>query len=224
MKSKDYYTILGVSRTESSKGIQTAFRRLAKEHHPDLAGAEHTCRFQEITEAYEILSDPAARADYNRHLQSHPRVERTKAVQRAGESSEYTSAIRPERASSRQQCSHASSNPDSFFEDLLDRFFTTETFRAANPSWDLEVLLTPDEAEQGGFLPIPVSHRCPACAGSARSPFFPCMNCGGRGRIDAGGSVRVEISPGIADGTVIEVPPTSERGSTNSLRILIRVE
>ncbi|HJU61775.1 MAG TPA: DnaJ domain-containing protein, partial [Candidatus Binatia bacterium] len=61
MVRKDYYLILGVSRRESPRGIQDAFRELAKKYHPDLAGPGGAPRFQDIREAYEILSDPEKR-------------------------------------------------------------------------------------------------------------------------------------------------------------------
>src|SRR5437870_3668730 len=64
---KDYYKILGISRNASEEDIRKAFRKLAREHHPDVAkikkGAED--RFKEINEAYEVLGDPAKRKKYD---------------------------------------------------------------------------------------------------------------------------------------------------------------
>lgn len=65
---RDYYEVLGVSRNASDDEIKKAFRRLAKQYHPDAnkeAGAE--ARFIEINEAYEVLSDPQKRAAYDRY-------------------------------------------------------------------------------------------------------------------------------------------------------------
>ncbi|WP_447983841.1 DnaJ domain-containing protein [Nitrospira sp. Nam74] len=62
---KDYYAVLGVSKTEAERGIHGAYRRLAKECHPDRAGDQGTEKFQEIQEAYEVLSDPARRSRYD---------------------------------------------------------------------------------------------------------------------------------------------------------------
>ncbi|MCE5244560.1 MAG: J domain-containing protein [Desulfobacteraceae bacterium] len=62
--------ILRVSRTESSNGIRDAFRRLAKKHHPDRAEKDGMRFFQEITEAYGVLSDPDARRPCTEDL--HP--------------------------------------------------------------------------------------------------------------------------------------------------------
>ena len=65
---KDYYAVLGVHRTETEPRIHGAYRRLAKECHPDRTGDQDTRKFQEIQEAYEILSDPEKRGHYDRHF------------------------------------------------------------------------------------------------------------------------------------------------------------
>lgn len=63
----DYYDVLGVSVEASAEEIKTAFRRLAREHHPDATGgdaaSEH--RYKEISEAYAVLSDPQKRREYD---------------------------------------------------------------------------------------------------------------------------------------------------------------
>jgi len=64
---KDYYDILGVSKTASADEIKKAYRSMAKKHHPDVdktAGAEE--RFKEINEAYQVLSDAQKREAYDR--------------------------------------------------------------------------------------------------------------------------------------------------------------
>ncbi len=66
MEYKDYYRILGVERTADEKAIKTAYRKLARKHHPDVAKDKSSVgRFQEITEAYEVLSDPEKRRRYD---------------------------------------------------------------------------------------------------------------------------------------------------------------
>jgi len=67
MEFRDYYETLGVTRTASAEEIRSAFRKKAREYHPDVAkdkakGAE---RFKEVNEAYEVLSDPAKRMKYD---------------------------------------------------------------------------------------------------------------------------------------------------------------
>ncbi len=63
--SKDYYKILGVSRNASTEEIKKAFRRLAHKYHPDKEGGDAE-KFKEVNEAYQVLSDPKKRAQYDR--------------------------------------------------------------------------------------------------------------------------------------------------------------
>jgi molecular chaperone DnaJ len=63
MAKRDYYEVLGVSKTASADEIKKAFRRLAVEHHPDRGGEE--AKFKEINEAYEVLKDESKRKRYD---------------------------------------------------------------------------------------------------------------------------------------------------------------
>src|SRR5512134_3191197 len=63
---RDYYKILGVDRSADDKAIKSAYRKLARKYHPDVAkGKDSGERFREITEAYEVLSDPEKRHRYD---------------------------------------------------------------------------------------------------------------------------------------------------------------
>jgi curved DNA-binding protein len=72
MEFKDYYKILGVDRKADPKAITQAFRRLAREYHPDVnkaSGAE--AKFKEVNEAYQVLSDPQKRARYDQMYEAY---------------------------------------------------------------------------------------------------------------------------------------------------------
>ncbi len=68
MTSKDPYEILGVPRTATQEEIKKAYRRLAKQYHPDRNPNDKTAeqRFKEVHAAYEVLGDPERRAQYDR--------------------------------------------------------------------------------------------------------------------------------------------------------------
>ena len=72
--SKDYYEVLGVSKTASADEIKSAFRKLAKQYHPDLHpnDAEAEAKFKEINEAYGVLSDPEKKSNYDRFGTAEP--------------------------------------------------------------------------------------------------------------------------------------------------------
>ncbi len=63
---KDYYGTLGVPRTATEAEIKKAYRKLAREHHPDVAGPEGEERFKEVAAAYEVLGNADKRAQYDR--------------------------------------------------------------------------------------------------------------------------------------------------------------
>src|SRR6266850_4607998 len=75
---KDYYRILGVDQGADDKTIKSAYRKLARKYHPDVNKGQDA-RFKEISEAYEVLSDPEKRRrydtlgpDWQRHAQPGP--------------------------------------------------------------------------------------------------------------------------------------------------------
>ena len=75
---KDYYKIMGVSQDASEKDIKTAYRKLARKYHPDISkepNAEE--RFKEMGEAYEVLKDPAKRAEYDQYVKNREFNQRT---------------------------------------------------------------------------------------------------------------------------------------------------
>jgi len=80
---KDYYAILGVPRTATEKEIRTAFRKLARKHHPDVNQGDKSAedRFKEVNEANEVLGDPEKRKKYD---ELGPRWQEYEQWERAG--------------------------------------------------------------------------------------------------------------------------------------------
>lgn len=67
MAERNYYDILGISKNASADEIKTAYRKLAKQYHPDLHPNDEECakKFKEVAEAYEVLSDPQKKSNYD---------------------------------------------------------------------------------------------------------------------------------------------------------------
>ncbi len=79
---RDYYAVLGVPRTASEKDIKTAYRKLARKHHPDVNPGDKKSEslFKEIGEAYSVLSDPEKRKKYDRWGRDWEKIEQAQAA------------------------------------------------------------------------------------------------------------------------------------------------
>ncbi|MFZ9608990.1 MAG: DnaJ domain-containing protein, partial [Candidatus Limnocylindrus sp.] len=65
--ARDFYSILGVSKTASADDIKKAFRKAAQKYHPDVSKApDAAAKFKELNDAYQVLSDPEQRTRYDR--------------------------------------------------------------------------------------------------------------------------------------------------------------
>jgi molecular chaperone DnaJ len=209
MAIKDYYLILGVSRNESSAGVQDAFRELAKRHHPDVAGPESAEHFRNLLEAYKHLSDAELRARHNYRLQQAEEKDTSKAERIFTGQSKGPEPLVPEPISILR--SFETIHPS--FDEMIDRFlrnFTGLGIPKAERIEDLnlEVILSPDEAAQGGLIPIdvPSFHRCSLCGGTGRDWLFPCSYCRGQAMIEEDQTINVRIPSTVRDGTILEVP------------------
>ncbi len=203
MERKTYYMILGVSSTESDRGIRAAYRDLARRLHPDVAGEQATRSFQEVSEAYGVLSDPQRRREYNSTLS------------RAEDRGFVTARRSPPEPLVRQPVTILG-NRDGIrpsFEAMYDRFLRNFTGIGVPKSEQLEglnveVLLTPEEASRGCVVPIgvPVFSRCPQCGGSGHDWVFPCACCQQQGMIEGEERLRIRIPPMAPSGTIYEIP------------------
>ena len=74
MAKRDYYEVLGVERTADEATIKAAYRKLAKKLHPDVNPDDKDAeeKFKEVNEAYQVLSDPKKRAQYDRFGHQQP--------------------------------------------------------------------------------------------------------------------------------------------------------
>jgi DnaJ-class molecular chaperone len=201
---KDYYRILGVDRKADDKTIKSAYRRLARKHHPDVAkGKESGDRFKEINEAYEVLSDPEKRRrydslgpDWQRYTQAPPsgqgggfRVEYGGDLGGAGDFSEFFRSIFGDlsgRAGSRSEGVR-----------LEDLFESGRRSRGGDVQAGIEISL--DEAFQGArkTFSMDVEEPCATCHGAGHVKRQPCTACGGGGWQHVRRQVDVKIPAGV---------------------------
>jgi molecular chaperone DnaJ len=227
VKKKDYYKILGVSPKESKGGIRTAYRELAKKHHPDRAGHEATRAFQDLTEAYSVLSDPEARESYNQSLQKEEQSQRLgrKSQRPVAKAKEAFSRGKPTAIRDRDE------EGWSQFREIFEGFFGRPTKApfaeiSRHQQYEVEVILSPDEALDGGVVPltVPILEACPVCAARGGSSLFLCLHCRGFGVIEAERTVRLEIPPSVKDGAVWNIPLARTLEHDFTMRVHVRIE
>ncbi|OGY25050.1 MAG: molecular chaperone DnaJ [Candidatus Woykebacteria bacterium RBG_13_40_7b] len=184
---RDYYEILGVSKTAVGDEIKKAYRSLARKHHPDVdksSGAES--RFKEINEAYQVLSDSQKREAYDRF--GHAAFEPGSAAGAPG-------GFRYEAGPGVEFDFDFGGFRDPF--DIFEEFFGarspfsgTARKRGPSPGEDLhyEITIPFEQAAFGVEKRIEISRQevCPECAGSGAekgSKQKTCPTCEGRGRV-----------------------------------------
>jgi molecular chaperone DnaJ len=174
---QDYYELLGVSREAGETEIKKAFRKLARELHPDINSHDPAAeeKFKEVAEAYEVLSDPERRATYDRF----------------GHDGLRTGGYEPSFASFGS------------FADIFETFFGGaggDAFgsmfggRAGGPERGrdvgVEVTLTLQEVAAGASreMEVELATTCSRCHGNGAEPGTPietCPRCGGSGQLQA---------------------------------------
>ena len=184
----DYYALLGVDAGADAVELRRAWRRLALRWHPDRVGPDATAMFQKISAAYTVLSDPVARAAYDRR----PGAPVHRPDARAGDTTSAAPTATPRRA------------PAVMLQRLsgsLNALLACGVARLAEGDV-IELFLDAEEVAQGGMVTISmqVPGRCPACVvDAARS----CARCGTKGTVDELFSAWLAVRPGIAEGTVL---------------------
>ncbi len=191
--AKDYYLILGVNRDANPEEIKSAYRRAVKDHHPDVSKSPDKEKFIEIQEAYDVLKDPEKKKAYDESLK---RAERKISPISRGYYTHFT---------------RRRSDPFfPFFEDLFEDITSTfsRPFGAARKRiYTAEIILSPEEAEKGGYLPltVPVKYPCHYCHGEGMRGFFRCPECLGTGNISSEISFRVKIPARVTHGTILDI-------------------
>ncbi|MCR3922965.1 MAG: DnaJ domain-containing protein [Firmicutes bacterium] len=202
VKFQDYYEVLGIARTATEKEVKTAYRKLARKHHPDLHPGEKQAaaeeKFKQINEAYEVLIDPDKRAKYDRLGENW----------QAGENFQP----RPDMDGMHFHSANGGAGGFSdFFETLFGGGFTNsqrdQGFRQRQTNMrgedvEAELTLTLEEAFRGGDKTVQLSlpSACEQCGGSGISGSGFCPVCAGRGQVQTTSTLTVKIPPSRADG------------------------
>lgn len=212
----DLYKILGVTPDASQEAIKKAYREAARRYHPDTAADPDPERFRQVKEAYDILRDPKSRKEYDRRRQL---------------STTYTFSYHPYRedwiGESFEEAERLFEHLDAIFNFFFSREWPPGRRRRRPRASDvgLRLILTPEEAAAGGVVRVPLSFRfqCPSCAGQGFTVFGVCSQCRGSGIIKFKRSIPVKIEPGIADGTIFQIPLSAIGLSGTFLRVIVEV-
>jgi hypothetical protein len=226
MPVRNLYLVLGIPPDATPEMIRSAYRTLVKQVHPDRVGPRGTSQFRDIVEAYRVLSDPQSRDAYNRELHLPPTNEGDWPApfeHERGPAEPLPLVIEPIALRRSLHTSHPSVEED--FLDWTRRYFTdshvpkSERQRYA----DVEVVLSPVEAEVGGVLPlhVPAFAVCPACGGRGRDWFSICLECNGGGVVESRRTVWLYLPRRVRDGAVWEV--SVPEGGVR-LRVRVRVD
>lgn len=226
---KDYYEILGVSKSASQDEIKKAFRKLARKYHPDLNPGNKNAesKFKEINEAYDVLGDEKKRAEYDQYGRS--------PFEGGGPGFDYRTYT--------SGGGFDFGGAGDIFSDLFGAGAATETADLRGPDLVMGLELSLEEAFSGATKPITFNREitcrkcsgtgaetwrqcdrckgtgrigtsrgffrmaqgCPACGGTGRKITKYCTDCGGRGKVMHTESIKVKIPAGVDTGSKIRV-------------------
>ena len=184
MAKRDYYEVLGVGRSADEKDLKAAYRKLAKQLHPDAnqGDAQTEAKFMELNEAYDVLKDPQKRAAYDRF--GHQAFENGMGGGRGG------AGFGPDFNSSMSD----------IFEDLFGDFMGgggggrgrrgggrgNGATRGTDLRYNMEINLTEAFTGKTAQVRVPSSVTCETCNGSGAKPGTSpktCSTCGGHGAV-----------------------------------------
>ncbi len=190
---KDYYVVLGISREANLNQIKRAYRRIAKQLHPELTNYISSDEFREAREAYETLIDENKRQRYDATLRQAQDISKRPNVQN----------IIQKRRSVFDKMHRLRSFSDEFFEGFLPGFYTQVKGRIPDKDLYYEIILSPVEAQHGGLFPItvPIIEPCPRCGDIEIWDPFLCPDCLGQGHIHTRREFSLSIPPHTKHGT-----------------------
>jgi DnaJ-class molecular chaperone len=231
---KDYYKTLGVSKTATAKEVKSAYRKLAREWHPDVnptrkKQAEE--KFKDISEAYEVLGNAEKRKKYDTLGSDWQRQASTAGNYR----------YNPTSAGHDGAQFDFDDLGDSGFSDFFQTFFgglgrttaprggqrTARGMRGQDSEYEIEISLR--EAYMGGTrsLQIETQAPCPRCHGTGSDNGKLCHDCRGTGTVAVRKTLDVSIPAGVRDGQRIRLAgqggPGIGGGGNGDLYLIVRI-
>ena len=203
--AKNYYIIFGIKSNATIDEIKAAYRQQVKEYHPDYYGADSE-PFQDIQEAYSVLTNPDRRRDYDYQ------ISRTRARRKSGKTDPeplipgrkktVEPLIRDDLGDISLTHSFRSHRPS--FDEIFDRLWSnfsslshpkSETIQ----SLTVEMPIRRDQARLGGHVRImvPAIALCPTCRGQGGVDPYECWRCTGEGAIAGEYPVSIAFPAGI---------------------------
>ena len=252
MAVRDLYEILGVDRNADQENIKRAYRRKARELHPDAGGNEDG--FKELTTAYEVLRNPETRANYDRFGDPRGPVGAPGGDPFAGfgDLSDLIDSFFGGGFTSRGTGRAASAaGRDALIDITIDledaatgvsREIEVDVMRACSKcggTGDAEgsgPVTCPTCNGTGGvqqvsrsiFGQMLTTRTCPTCRGTGRRVEHPCPACMGEGRRRTQETVNVDVPPGVDSGTRLRMAGRGEAGrmgaASGDLFVRIRVQ
>jgi curved DNA-binding protein len=219
---KDYYAILGVPRTASDADLKKAFRKLAREHHPDVAKDKKRAeeKFKEVNEAYEVLGDPAKRKQYDQLGANW------KSGAEFRPPPGWGGVPRPGAGAGRAdyEFNFGGTGFSDFFEELFGRRtagggratgFTETDFAERGADIEGDIMVTLEEVMRGSLRSVNVRRTvtCEVCGGSGRRGQRACASCDGTGHVSRSETYQVKVPAGVTAGQRLRLAGRGEAGS-----------
>lgn len=234
MAKRDYYEILGITRTASAAEIKKAYRRLAMKHHPDrnAEDADASRRFREVREAYEILNDASRRSAYDQF--GHEGVRDRGAAGGFGAEGFgdiFGDVFGDIFGGGRRGRSQVFRGADLGYELRLD---LEQAVGGEEVAIEVPTQITCESCDGSGAAPgsdpakcstcngigqvrmqqgfFSIQQTCPACKGAGTVITDPCASCHGRGRVARTRKLSVKVPAGVDDGDRIRLSGEGEAG------------
>lgn len=211
-KYQDYYRILGIERSAGDGDVKRAFRRLARQYHPDVTRGNKAleAKFKDISEAYEVLSDPDKRARYDAiQSDTYRGFTNAREAMRADAEGAAARARAGTAAADDDKTDAAGSGFSEFFNSLFGGkpggFGRKKASRGDDRQLPVEILLS--EAFSGTKKTVSVDRdeTCGTCSGFGQQAGAACKTCRGTGAVGSRKQLDVRIPAGVRTGSRVRI-------------------